>query len=90
MTNALTVIIPEATANASMRRSLVIDFSLTERKNRPFRGGHGWRYQDILPRARMRRPELRPRSWLRQSGKVSKMVIFNEAALSPLNLRRAS
>ena len=32
MTNALTVIIPEATANASMRRSLVIDFSLTERK----------------------------------------------------------
>jgi hypothetical protein len=38
----------------------------------------------------MRRPRFAQLSWSRQSGKVSKMVISNEAALSPLNLRRAT
>jgi hypothetical protein len=46
---------PEATANASMRRFSASPGEKTAR----FQGGRGWRYQDILPRARMRRPELR-------------------------------
>ena len=79
MTSALTVIIPEATANASMRRFSASPSEKTAR----FRGGQGWRYQDICRGLACAGHSFAQLSCSRQSGKVSKMVISNEAALGP-------